>query len=353
MPVASIPSGKLINKSERLLELDVLRGIAALGVGLFHYTSEYDDNYGHSKKLLFYFPYGIYGVELFFIISGLVIFMTLKKDRSSLDFLVGRFSRLYPAYWAAIIVTFTVVTVAGLPDRRVSLSDALINLTMLQKFFEVPHVDGVYWTLALELSFYFIMFVLHKTRLLRYIDTVAIVWLLLMVLKFGLDKYADLEVPADIKNFLLLDYANLFITGIMLYKIDREGFSAKRSAIIAACLLVYQLKHSWQETLTVAGLVLVFHLVLKRRLTFMVWQPLIFMGTISYSFYLLHQNIGYVMIRTLYKFEINPNVIIVITLISSILLATAITFIVERPMVYFLRAQYRKVFKEPSVNYNR
>jgi peptidoglycan/LPS O-acetylase OafA/YrhL len=100
-----------MSKQNRLFELDVLRGIAALGVVMYHYTTHYDELYGHSQKVLIYFPFGQYGVELFFIISGFVIFMSLERTKSSLDFIVGRFSRLYPAYWTAVILTFTIVTV--------------------------------------------------------------------------------------------------------------------------------------------------------------------------------------------------------------------------------------------------
>ena len=88
------------------MELDALRGIAAFSVVLFHYTARYDSIYGHSNRLLFKFNYGHLGVNLFFIISGFVIFMTLDRTKSVIDFVVARFSRLYPAYWTALALTF-------------------------------------------------------------------------------------------------------------------------------------------------------------------------------------------------------------------------------------------------------
>jgi peptidoglycan/LPS O-acetylase OafA/YrhL len=56
----------------RLFELDVLRGIAALGVMLYHYTTRYDKLFGHQDTSYLDFSYGSLGVNLFFIISGFV-----------------------------------------------------------------------------------------------------------------------------------------------------------------------------------------------------------------------------------------------------------------------------------------
>jgi len=67
--------------SRRLVELDALRGIAATLVMLFHYTSQYERLYGHEAAPAFTVPWGHYGVNLFFMISGYVIFMTLHRIR--------------------------------------------------------------------------------------------------------------------------------------------------------------------------------------------------------------------------------------------------------------------------------
>jgi hypothetical protein len=67
--------------SARFRELNVLRGIAASLVVLFHYWTRYGQLYvpDNPPLLGFEFPDGIYGVYLFFMISGFVIFMTLRQ----------------------------------------------------------------------------------------------------------------------------------------------------------------------------------------------------------------------------------------------------------------------------------
>jgi peptidoglycan/LPS O-acetylase OafA/YrhL len=90
------------NDSRRVVELDVFRGVAALWVAMFHLTLRYDEAFLHQPAPLKPLLDGTYGVELFFMISGFVILMTLQRSRSWVDFAVHRFARLYPAYWLSV-----------------------------------------------------------------------------------------------------------------------------------------------------------------------------------------------------------------------------------------------------------
>src|SRR5690349_15385603 len=72
----------------RITGLDALRGLAALSVVLFHYTTRYDALFGHRSELLVSVPWGHYGVQIFFGISGFVIFMTLDRTATLADFAV-------------------------------------------------------------------------------------------------------------------------------------------------------------------------------------------------------------------------------------------------------------------------
>jgi peptidoglycan/LPS O-acetylase OafA/YrhL len=72
----------------RIIELDSLRGIAALAVVFYHYTTRFDAKFQTTVITdRISFPYGHYGVELFFIISGFVIFMSVKNDMKPQTFL--------------------------------------------------------------------------------------------------------------------------------------------------------------------------------------------------------------------------------------------------------------------------
>ncbi|UQG59064.1 acyltransferase family protein [Marinobacter sp. M3C] len=72
------------SSGSRLGSLDALRGLAALGVVLFHYLPYYHEMYAHGFALWPWLNHGLsfgrYGVHLFFILSGFVIFMTLERN---------------------------------------------------------------------------------------------------------------------------------------------------------------------------------------------------------------------------------------------------------------------------------
>jgi peptidoglycan/LPS O-acetylase OafA/YrhL len=334
-----------LNKSRRLLELDALRGIAAIGVVLFHYLVAFVDIYDRPTEIfpLFrYFRYGSHGVELFFIISGFVIFMSLERTNNSSDFIFGRFSRLYPTYWTAVILSFTVVTIARLPDLQIDLKDALVNLTMLQEFLNVPHIDGNYWTLEVELSFYVIMLFLHVTKILRRVNLVAISWLILISTNLLLEKLNIFSIEPRIKTFLILDRAHFFIIGMLLYKIFSNKNVSHKYFIICICLLFSLLKGGVESLLFASLFTAIFIAVIKGKLVFINQKFLLFLGTISYSLYLTHLQLGLVTIKTLERLGVNLNIGIAVALCLAILVATAITFFIEQPAIRFLKSRYKR-----------
>ncbi|HWV70146.1 MAG TPA: acyltransferase family protein, partial [Pseudosphingobacterium sp.] len=149
-------------KMVRLSWVDAARGLAAFGVAVMHmvermrsdYPLEFSIREGGllGNMILDFFNLGKIGVVVFFFISGYVIPFSLAK-RSLKEFVISRFFRLYPAYWISIILA--IVIIGGY-----SLSSILINVTMFQRFFGVPDMVGVYWTLQIELIFYFLCVIL-------------------------------------------------------------------------------------------------------------------------------------------------------------------------------------------------
>ncbi|MHB8742782.1 MAG: acyltransferase family protein [Sulfuricaulis sp.] len=341
MPPA-IPVDTKPNTRDRILELDILRGCAALSVVLFHYTVRYDQLFGQVNGMRFHFLFGQYGVQLFFMISGFVIFMTLDRTNHWMDFAVSRFSRLFPAYWLGVTMTFVVTSVVQLPNRQIGLADATINLSMLQSLFHVPDVDGVYWTLILELCFYGWMFLFYRARLLPFINQIVVGWLLLEIMAHMLQNNLHIVVPDRLVTIFLLDYAHLFAAGMMFYKIWKEGPSIDRYAIITACIGVHWFLTDIVSVVAVSFFAVIFYLAISGRLKWLICKPLVFFGAISYTLYLVHQNIGYVILRWLNSISPHPYFNIALTIMAAILLASAMTYLVEKPALRIIRGRYKR-----------
>jgi peptidoglycan/LPS O-acetylase OafA/YrhL len=324
-PSAPPPSAR----GSRIEILDALRGLAALAVVGYHYTTRYGELFGASP-LPFGLPFGAYGVNLFFMISGFVIYMTLEATTRVGDFLVSRFSRLYPAFWTALSLTALVLLFADLPGRGVGLGQFLVNLTMLQEFVHVPAVDGVYWTLTVELRFYFWMLLLWLLGALRRPQWFVLPWLALALLR----QY----LPASVATALMLEYFPLFGFGIAVHALRRSAWRGRWAWAMALAALAS------------AGplnmlLMLLFGALLRWPPRWLNTAPLIWLGALSYPLYLVHQNIGYVIIRACGGGALG----VLAALAGALLLAWCINTRVERPLIRAIRDTYRRRFPAPSV----
>ena len=156
-----------MQKTQRLLHLDALRGVAALLVVFQHlYVPLLSTTFFHNVIDL-----GKLGVLWFFLISGMVIPFTLHRKTTTKRFLISRFFRLYPAYWLSLITYIALLYILNLPLP--TIHTILSNFTMIQTALGAPDVVGVYWTLFIEIVFYSFCLLLfiaglidsHKARL--------------------------------------------------------------------------------------------------------------------------------------------------------------------------------------------
>ena len=155
----------------RVNELDLLRFFAALAVVFHHYSL---DGFAAESMTIMPYPllasiskYGYLGVELFFMISGFVILMTASNGDLK-KFVISRLIRLYPAFWVCCSITFFFTLAIGASDYSASINQYLINMTLLSDFMNVPPMDGVYWSLFVELKFYaFVAVIIHDSLVSR------------------------------------------------------------------------------------------------------------------------------------------------------------------------------------------
>jgi peptidoglycan/LPS O-acetylase OafA/YrhL len=342
---------KSINPTRRIGELDALRGIAAIAVILFHFTSGITKNWTfHLYDPPLEFPYGGTGVDLFFMISGFVIFMTLDRAKSAASFAVGRFSRLFPTFWACAAITLLVTANYGLPGMEVTPRDALWNIPMMPRFARAQMIDGAYWSLEFELLFYIAMLVLHQLGAFKKLTIpVLLLWLgaaavAHAVLSYGQPESLLYRLTGKIKAVTSLDYIHLFGVGMILYDAHRRRlWTVGHTLVLLACAaLAY-----WKATFPlhfplVVGFALLLHLATTGWLPFLNAKPLVFLGAISYPLYLIHQNIGLVFLNALGSVTESAWLRLGITITAMVVLAWLISVCIERPSMRWIRDKTRR-----------
>lgn len=128
----------------RVRGLDGLRGLAALIVVIYHFTLRFDSQYGIGASPLLQtltpvLRYGWQGPQLFFMISGLVMLMTLSRLQRPEQFVIARFARIIPTYWFSIAATWLIGRyILPVPGREVTGSDAILNGLVIHGYFGVP-----------------------------------------------------------------------------------------------------------------------------------------------------------------------------------------------------------------------
>lgn len=332
-------SEQRLSVSKRLSELDVLRGLAAMAVVACHYASACVEIGCLSND----FHYGAYGPHLFFIISGFVILLTLQRTKTPTDFIVSRCTRLYPAYWAAVALAFVIFSYFPTAEGTAGLGQTLVNLTMLQTWLRVPDIDVVYWTLGVELKFYALVLGLMAVGLLRHIDAVAGIWLLAILAYWAATGLLGWTVPAVVAVPLNVHYGHLFVAGILFYQLKVQRNSAYRHLLLACCLATQLAIGTIESAVVVAGMFGLFHMFVRNRLRWIVLRPLVWLGSISYALYLLHNPLRHAAFSVLRSHTDSPVLLTATALGLSIGVAAIVTYAIEQPALRWLRKQYGKV----------
>lgn len=352
---AITPSGLPAAGGERLVQIDSLRAIAALSVVAFHYTTRYDQRFMHTSPLDLEFPLGAMGVPLFFAISGFVIFMTIDRVRRPMDFVVWRFSRLFPAYWAAVALTWITVRLAHLPGYDLSPWEALANLTMLQSFFSIDHVDGVYWSLEVELIFYAWMLLLWVSGLLQHGMAVCAAWIGLVLAAALAERAGWGQLPFIPAYFLLVKWIPWFAMGMVAYiSLRDQRLGSSHGLVVGLCLVAIGVDGGLRGLAIGVPTAIAVFLASRRLLPLLEWRPLVYVGAISYPLYLLHENIGFVAIATLERQGVAPWGAIAAAVAIALVLSSLLHHAVEMPGSKALRRLYRvRAQRAPPQTFSR
>lgn len=319
--------------------LEISRGLAALWVFMFHIKSVI---FKVSPLVGKFAKSGYLGVPLFFVISGYCLYAsassTMVKGHSSASFIKRRLLRIYPPFWASIIVViifpFIIQLISSLKSGiyvapslsyvNYSLRDWL-ELISLTKIFSntngdfigaFSQVNGVYWSLAIEVQFYVIIYVsmFFETKWTKVLSLVLVLSLL------------SLSSEAIRNSGLFMVYWPAFSCGLILRALHEKGITPEKylghKAILVSCsvsavmilalyfsLVTYGIdvvlayfKPIHSELIIFALFITVLFWFLghiethiaenklfeNRHVLKLAMKPFVMMGAASYSIYLLH-----------------------------------------------------------------
>ena len=281
-----------------------MRGIAALGVVGYHYTTMLNRFYGDPSPS-YSVAWGHYGVNLFFVISGFVISSSCSNAITGPTFLVRRAARIYPAYLPAVLVSAILAATTSLPNWNFGVAEVAINLTMFQRMVLVPSIDGVYWTLAVELAFYLFVFLLIQARCWARPrrDCALLLWAVASLVYALLPTSSDPRWSTQVVGHTLA-YGPLFIGGIAIrekWGTDRRT-RAVSGATFAIAAAAFVIATPATEVAISAGCVALVWWTSRHPLRLLRLRPLVALGEASYVLYLIHNIPGAVILLALRPF---------------------------------------------------
>ncbi|WP_299228497.1 acyltransferase [uncultured Psychroserpens sp.] len=304
-----------------------LRGLAALVVGLFHFTKGFSHDDSVMKMLT---SYGWMGVEVFFVISGFVIPYSLLKKGYKLKhygkFLLKRIVRIHPAYvlsiFGVIILNYLSTQFQIYEGKPFQWSTELIaqHFFYVVEFFDNVWLNPVYWTLAVEFHYYIIIGLLIAVWNLSNKNWIAITFVLFVMLSF-----------VNIENVKFLRYTDIFAIGTLCAFLKKEIIN-KGLYLIAAAVLVIIISYNHGIILGIltfsSSIIMAFYDANFNK------GALLFLGNISYSLYLLHVPIGGRIINIAKRYDLGEAqkiLVILFAMTVSIIAAWMFYILVEKP----------------------
>tara|TARA_B100001057_G_scaffold487053_1_gene569165 strand:- start:1539 stop:2540 length:1002 start_codon:yes stop_codon:yes gene_type:complete len=323
--------------------IDSLRAIAILLVVLFHYTYHYENEYLlRTDQWKFELArYGWSGVDIFFIVSGYCIGMTIIKTKNFFEFVIRRVARLYPGYLICGLLTLIFYSYFDLPGREVDWFTGFMNLIFANFLpgMNFKYIDGIYWALMVEIKFYLffglLFFLLNSLK--KSIHAWFIFCLLGNIISI-LDKNSFIFITS------IFPHANLFLIGLMIFYFDK--ISTINKLIVFLFVIISLLTNERYAGFELYFIILVslVSIFLLKKIDFNI-KILSSLGLISYTWYLTHNAIGIIIIRELNNLNFQ-NISIILATIITLFLSIIIHRFFEIRFKKEIIELYKKIFQK-------
>jgi peptidoglycan/LPS O-acetylase OafA/YrhL len=344
----------------RIAPLDGFRGLAILLVIMFHYFVRFTpDNdvtnyypYGNLFSNVVVFRNGYLGVHLFFMISGFVIYMTLERCKSLKEFAFKRFIRLWPTLLICSLLTFIILSIFPFKGFETEPRYFLSTLTITQprlwtRIFHFQYmgvIDGVIWSLTCEINFYIVASILFFYKKDSFVKN----WFIYVAINLSTYiVFKTLGYNGILYYFEQIFYPQFlvfFTMGMYFYLLYRKVQLNWIYHVALVSFLAAQLvTHNLIQAIFILTFVILFFILIYRPLWYGFFNNKFttIIGLISYPLYLLHQNIGIVIMNKLSKL-LDSNLILT-TALPTLAFIFILSFFVEKLAVGLLNGFIKRV----------
>jgi peptidoglycan/LPS O-acetylase OafA/YrhL len=347
----------------RIHVLDGFRAIAIVMVLLFHYFSRWPLLYAYGDKYDF-FTYGKMGVQFFFIISGFVILYTLENTNNFIEFWKNRIIRLLPTMFIASLLTYFFVnffdTELLFPTshffKNILASLTFIPPDTLASIFELNQLDyisGSYWSLWPEIQFYFfvsIIYFFNKNKFSIIFLGLSVLLIILNCLLPGMESVLTNKIKSFFIVFNLIESLPYFCFGVLFYLLYKNKMFERAIPVYLLLsfigLVSFQIYVGYSNPMKL-GMFFVFLslfimlIYFPELIRFLENKLFLKIGISSYFLYLIHENIGVLLInKCAVIFKSYQFVFSLILIFVMLILSILYTDNIERKVNKYLKINF-------------
>jgi peptidoglycan/LPS O-acetylase OafA/YrhL len=338
------------DKPGRVYFLDAMRIFAFASVFIGHKLYDQFALFSQSKELhasirwllssiLPFCGSGGAGVVVFFLVSGYVITYVLFREGPA-EFAIRRVFRIYPLFITAVAIENAEIFIGG---GHVDLLTVILQCSLLGDFFGTPGcLQGIDWTLRLEMVFYVLMAVY---KWLGLFDS-HVRWLPIALISVSAILLATAPFPTHtiwtLGNVSI--YGHFLIVGALIYLYEAGRLSGDKTVVmIGFCLgcyyyLVSAYQPIWMEAHFAALAVLLFTTSWAVRGAFNMTPALLFISNLTFSVYLFHGRFFDIFKEVWVGYGVKGLALDSCAVISVLVFCALLMYIIEKPFIRLGRA---------------
>jgi peptidoglycan/LPS O-acetylase OafA/YrhL len=328
----------------RVEQLTFTRFIAAILIVIHHFGISFFP-FNKDPLLLLVAQAPLY-VSYFFVLSGFVMIVAYnnKEHIDSLKYIQKRFARIYPVYLLAIIILATYSYTQG-----GSYYGMLFSVLLIQAWipYRATDFNAPAWSLSVEMLFYLVFpFLFNYFYKRKYIKIIAVTTITIWIVTQVLFLIVFRNQPGNFLSCFPLMHLNEFLMGnlgglLFVWKLHQRKANYDWLIILLLAALILALKYpppyiNYQDGMLVLlylPLIMVLALNTGRLTSLFKIKPLVFLGEISYSIYILQVPVCYWCIVALKHFHLPFNLTGFIIFLCMLILVSAISYLfIEIPL---------------------